>query len=37
MQKYKKKRGKNTVDYCCNSQWSRCGVIVIPPTPFRYC
>jgi hypothetical protein len=27
----KKKRGKNTVHYCCNPQWFRCGGTVIPP------
>jgi len=27
----KKKKGKSTVDYCCNPQWFRCGGTVIPP------
>jgi len=26
-----KKKGKNTVNYCCNLQWFRCGGTVIPP------
>jgi len=29
--KNEQKKGKNTVDYCCNLQWFRCGGTVIPP------
>jgi hypothetical protein len=31
----KKKKGRITMDYCCNPQWNMCGETVIPPTPFK--